>query len=69
MGTKVLHIDGSHLYKKQQKLLSEGVVIGRSSALPKPPLVSWESVNTANHKEMASKLPRVTHDKLDNNKS
>ena len=61
----MVDIDGSHLYKKQQKLLSEGMVIGRSTALPKPPLVGWESVNTANHKEMASKLPRVTHGKFD----
>ena len=49
-----------HIYKKQQKHLSEGMVIGRSTALPKPPLVGWESVNTANHKEMASKLPMVS---------
>ena len=62
--TKVVDTDGSHLDKKQQKLLSEGVLIGRSTALPKPPLAGWESV-TANHKEMASKLPRVFHSRID----
>ena len=34
--TKVVGIDGSHLHKKQQKFLSEGEVIGRLTALPKP---------------------------------
>lgn len=61
----MVDIDGSYIYKKQQSLISEGIVIGRSTALPKPPLVGWESINTANHKEMASKLPRVTHGKFD----
>ena len=61
----MVDIDGSHLYKKQQKLLSEGVVIGKLTALPKQPLIGWDSINTANHKEMASKLPRVTHGKFD----
>lgn len=67
MGTNinVVDIDGSHLHKKQQKLLSEGVVIGKSIALPKQPLIGWDSTNTANHKEMASKLLRVTYGKFD----
>ena len=65
MGTSVVDIDGSHLYKKQQKLLSEGVVIGKLTALPKKPLIGWDSINTANHKDMASKLPRVTHGDFD----
>ena len=65
MGTSVVDIDGSHLYKKQQRLLSEGVEIGRLTVLPKQPLIGLDSINTANHKEMASKLPRVTHGKFD----
>lgn len=63
VGAKVVDVDGSHLYKKQQKLLSEGMVIGKSTTLPKQPL-GWDSITTANHKEMASKLPRVTHGKF-----
>ena len=65
MGTSVADIDGSHLYKKQQRLLLEGVEIGRLTVFPKQPLIGWDSINTANHKEMASKLPRVTHGKFD----
>ena len=58
----MVDIDGSHLYKKQQKLLS---LIGKLTALPKQPFIGWDSINTANHKDMASKLPRVTHGEFD----
>lgn len=50
----MVDIDGSQLYRKQPKLLSEDMVTGRSTVLPMPPLVCWESINVANHKNMAS---------------
>ena len=59
MGTKVVDIDGSNFYKKRQKLLSEGMMVRKSTDLPRQPLIGWDSVNTANHKEMASTLPSV----------
>ncbi len=35
--------------------------LGRAIPTPDPPLAGWEAITEANHKEIASKLPKVPH--------
>ena len=59
-GSPVIDVDGSYLYRKQQRL-----TCGQAT-LPPPsrPLRGWESVTAANMNEMAKKIPRVMPGKL-----
>ena len=53
---KIVDVDGSYLYRKYQRLLTEGKSVC-SPGLPSKPLSGWEQVNEDNHAIMAKKLP------------
>ena len=57
---KVVDVDGSYLYLKQQKLISDGISVVPVSHPPPPPMMGWEIVNAENYKEYGSKIPKVT---------
>lgn len=54
-GDAVVDVDGSYLYRKYQ--LHADVV----TAVPNPPLAGWEPVSKGNYRDIASKIPKVTH--------
>jgi len=54
----VVDVDGSYLYRKQQRLCSSGVV-SAALLLPAAPLIGWECVTSTNVAEMSTKIPRV----------
>ena len=57
----VIDVDGSYLYRKQQRLGSG------SHCTPSPILLTgWESVSAENAREMSVKIPRVTQGVLCN---
>lgn len=51
----VIDVDGSYLYRKQQKQTTEIT----ATALPSEPLAGWESITADNCEEMAKKIPPV----------
>ena len=53
----VIDVDGSYLYRKQQKHIGHSVT---HFSLPDCPLSGWESVSSENVLEMSNKVPRVT---------
>lgn len=57
--TPVVDVDGSYLYRKQQK---QGAECSSFTPLPLParPITGWELVSSENVGEMSSKVPRVT---------
>ena len=56
---KIVDVDGSYLYLKQQKLVSSGVSVAPVSHSTSP-ILGWETVNAANYKEYSSKILIVT---------
>ena len=56
---KIVNVDGSYLYLKQQKIISSGVSIAPVSHPPSP-LIGWETVIAENYKEYSNKIPIVT---------
>lgn len=54
-GKPVIDVDGSYLYRKQQKQTTEIT----ATALPGEPLAGWESITADNCEEMAKKIPPV----------
>lgn len=53
----VIDVDGSYLYRKEQKLKSQGINT-LPLCLPALPLVGWESVGADNY--MDKNVPKVT---------
>ena len=58
-GAKVVDVDGSYLWRKQQQLKESGVVV-ENVGLPSPPPSGWITINETNYKELAKDLPTVT---------
>ena len=58
-GAKIVDVDGSYLWRKQQQLKESGVVV-ENVGLPSPPPSGWVTINETNHKELAKDLPTVT---------
>lgn len=58
-GTKIIDVDGSYLYRKYHQ--HPGVTIPS----PSLPLTGWETVTEANHTEISTKIPKVTHGTYD----
>lgn len=57
----MIDVDGSCLYKKHQQ---QGWVWSvDNDTIPDIPLSGWETVDVSNYKEMAKKIPWVTHGK------
>ena len=56
---KIVDVDGSYLYRKYQRLLSEGSTVS-PPGLPSTPLSGWEHVGEDNLATMAKKMPCVT---------
>ena len=54
-GKPVIDVDGSYLYRKQQKQTTEIT----ATALPCEPLAGWESITADNCEEMAKRIPPV----------
>ena len=54
-GKPVIDVDGSYLYRKQQKQATAVTVTN----VPSEPLAGWESVIADNCEEMAKKIPPV----------
>ena len=57
--TRVIDVDGSYLYRKQQQLSSAGITFTATPA-PSPPITGWESVTSENVSTMSTKIPFVT---------
>ena len=57
-GKPVIDVDGSYLYRKQQKQTTEIT----ATTLPSEPLAGWESITTSNCEDMAKRIPLI--DKL-----
>ena len=60
----VIDVDGSYLYRKQQRLGSGSHCM--PSPIPSLPLTGWESVSAENAREMSVKIPCVTQGVLCN---
>ena len=58
-GAKVVDVDGSYLWRKQQQLNETGVVT-EDIGVPSPPPSGWVTVNEANYTEISKHLPIVT---------
>ena len=58
-GSPVIDVDGSYLYRKQQRLLHSQTSVCAPLPPPTRPLKGWESVTATNVNEMAKKIPRV----------
>ena len=56
---KIVDVDGSYLYLKQQKFINSGVSVTPVSHPPSP-ILGWETVNAENYKEYGTKIPIVT---------
>ena len=56
-GKPVIDVDGSYLYRKQQKQTTE--ITATRTALPSEPLAGWESITADNCEDMAKKIPPV----------
>ena len=55
-----MDVDGSYVYRKYQQMVSSG--IAASDPGPPPlPLTGWEQILETNYKDMAKKIPKVTH--------
>ena len=52
-GAKVVDVDGSYLWQKQQRLKDSGENVGL-------PPSGWITINETNYKEFAQDLPTVT---------
>lgn len=52
----IVDVDGSYLYRKEQRLLSEGIHTV-ALALPITPLVGWECMDRSNFKD--KNVPKV----------
>ena len=57
-GAKIVDVDGSYLWRKQQQLNESGVV-AENVGLPSP-TPGWVTINEANYKELSQDLPTVT---------
>ena len=53
---KIVDVDGSYLYRKYRRLLSEGNSVS-PPGFPSIPLSGWEQVNEDNHATLAKKIP------------
>ena len=57
---EVVNIDGSYLHRKYQNLVSSGITAS-DPGVPAMPLTGWEQITEGNYKEMAKRIPKVTH--------
>ena len=55
---QVCDVDGSYLYRKQQRAIEAGVLVSPMD-IPDPPISGWEQLTSENHKEISSKVPSV----------
>ena len=58
-GAKVVDVDGSYLWRKQQQL-NETSVVTEGIGVPSPPLSGRVTVNETNYTEVSKHLPTVT---------
>lgn len=56
----VVDVDGSYVYRKYQNMVSSGITVS-DPGVPAIPLTGWEQITELNYKEMAKKIPKVTH--------
>ena len=59
---EVVDVDGSylHVYRKYHNMVSSGVSAS-DPGIPAVPLTGWEQITEVNYKEIAKKIPKVTH--------
>lgn len=51
-------VDGSYLYRKQQRAIEAGITVSPMD-IPDPPISGWEQLTTENHKDISSIIPSV----------
>ena len=57
----IVDVDGTYMYRKQQRLTESGVINSMSSLNPpSPPLSGWEDLTGANVESIGPKIPVVT---------
>ena len=62
MKLEVVDVDGSYLYRKYQNVVTSGISAS-DPGIPAVPLTGWEEITEVNYKEVAKKIPKVTHGK------
>ena len=58
-GAKVVDVDGSYMYRKQQSLIDNGQSVA-PLGVPGIPLTGWNVVDKGNYAEVAKEIPCVT---------
>jgi hypothetical protein len=58
-GCRVIDVDGSYLYRKHQQMKQQSRNVA-PLGLPPPPVSGWELVCEDNHRDISSRIPKVT---------
>jgi hypothetical protein len=62
-GCRVIDVDGSYLYRKHQQMKQQSRNVA-PLGLPPPPVSGWELVCEDNHRDISSRIPKVTQGKF-----